>query len=246
MTIIESTFDSYLLHISQIDFINQNFGIVRLQIDDTLSLADDDFAELEEKKLDRVKLTFKKREKLISIIFIKFNDDLIILIENVKINDNNLSNSYWLTKEWIANCCLSNLDRKSSSLYRNFPLIISFTDLSSHDSSRFFWESRSSIVTRFFLLIKLSSNLVVTSIWSHQNRILNFELIDLSTTSKINKYKRNHLDLNKSFRLNDRRTTRFEINILIKKLTIRIVSNRQMRFEIESFMHEECNDDVMK
>jgi hypothetical protein len=28
--------------------------------------------------------------------------------------------------------------------------------------------------------------------------------------------------------------------------TIRIVSNKQMRFEVESFMHKESNDDVMK
>jgi hypothetical protein len=98
----------------------------------------------------------------------------------------------------------------------------------------------------YFLLIKLSSSFVVTSIWSHQIRILIFVLIDLSTISKISKYERNHLDLNKSFRLNDRRTTRFEVNILMKKLTIRIVSNKQMRFVIESFMHEELNDDVMR
>jgi hypothetical protein len=98
----------------------------------------------------------------------------------------------------------------------------------------------------YFLLIKLSSSSVVTSIWFHQNRILIFVLIDLSTISKINKYEKNHLDLNKSSRLNDRKTTRFEINRLIKKLTIRIVSNKQMRFEVESFMHEEMNDDVMR
>jgi hypothetical protein len=58
--------------------------------------------------------------------------------------------SYWLTKEWIANCCLSNLDEKFISLYKNSSSTISFTDFSSHDSSRFFWESRSSIVTRLF------------------------------------------------------------------------------------------------
>jgi hypothetical protein len=28
--------------------------------------------------------------------------------------------------------------------------------------------------------------------------------------------------------------------------TIRIVSNKQMRFEFESFMHEELNDDVVR
>jgi hypothetical protein len=98
----------------------------------------------------------------------------------------------------------------------------------------------------YFLLIKLSSSSVVTSIWSHQDRILIFVLIDLSAISKISRYKRNHLDLNKSFRLNDRRTARFEVNRLMKKLTIRIVSNKQMRLEVESFMHEELNDDVMR
>jgi hypothetical protein len=97
-----------------------------------------------------------------------------------------------------------------------------------------------------FLLIKMSSSFVFTSIWSHQNRILLFELFDFSTISKISTYERNHLDLNKSFRLNDRKTTRFEINLLMKKLTIRIVSNKQMRFVIESFMHEELNNDMMK
>jgi hypothetical protein len=31
-----------------------------------------------------------------------------------------------------------------------------------------------------------------------------------------------------------------------EKSTIRIVLNKQMRFEVESFMHKESNDDVMK
>jgi hypothetical protein len=31
-----------------------------------------------------------------------------------------------------------------------------------------------------------------------------------------------------------------------EKSTIRIVSNKQMRFEVESFMHKESNDDVMR
>jgi hypothetical protein len=48
--------------------------------------------------------------------------------------------SYWLTKEWTANCCLSNLDKKFISLYKKSHLLISL----SHDSSRFLWESRSS------------------------------------------------------------------------------------------------------
>jgi hypothetical protein len=96
---IESTFDSCLLHISQIEFIefinqsyfiefiNQSnlinhFGVIDIQTDDTFILADDDFVELEERKLARVALAFKKREKLISIISIKFNDDLIFLSDN--------------------------------------------------------------------------------------------------------------------------------------------------------------------
>jgi hypothetical protein len=87
---IESTFDSCLLHINQfnqiefIEFINQSnfinhFEIVDLQTDDTLILADDKFAALEEKKLIRAHLTSKKREKLNLITSIKFNDELIIL-----------------------------------------------------------------------------------------------------------------------------------------------------------------------
>ncbi len=75
---MKSTFDSCLLHISQIEFINL-FEIVDLQTDDTLILADDEFATLEEKKLARAHLTFKKRENLNLIISIKFNDELITL-----------------------------------------------------------------------------------------------------------------------------------------------------------------------
>jgi hypothetical protein len=76
LSMIESTFDSCLLHINQIEFIN-HFEIVDLQTDDTLILADDEFVALKENELIRVCLTFKKREKLISTTSIKFNDDLI-------------------------------------------------------------------------------------------------------------------------------------------------------------------------
>jgi hypothetical protein len=87
---IESTFDSCLLHIDQIsqiefiEFINQSnfiihFGIVDIQTDDTLILADDEFVTLEENELARARLTFKKREKLISTASIKFNGGLIFL-----------------------------------------------------------------------------------------------------------------------------------------------------------------------
>jgi hypothetical protein len=83
LSMIESKFDSCLLHISQIEFIN-HFEIVNLQTDDTLILADDEFVALEESELIRAHLTFKKREKLNLIISIKFNDELIILINNDK------------------------------------------------------------------------------------------------------------------------------------------------------------------
>jgi hypothetical protein len=75
---IESTFDSCLLHI---EFIN-HFEVINIQTDDTLILADENFVTLEENELIRARLTFKKREKLISTISIKFNDDLIFLSDN--------------------------------------------------------------------------------------------------------------------------------------------------------------------
>ncbi len=80
LSIIESTFDSCLLHIEFIEFTL--FEIVNLQTDDTLILADDEFVALEEKKLIRAHLTFKKREKLNLITSIKFNDELIILADD--------------------------------------------------------------------------------------------------------------------------------------------------------------------
>jgi hypothetical protein len=74
---IESTFDSCLLHI---EFIH--FEIVDIQTDDTFILADDEFVTLKENELARARLMFKKREKLISTTSIKFNDDLIFLFDN--------------------------------------------------------------------------------------------------------------------------------------------------------------------
>jgi hypothetical protein len=47
-----------------------------------LILADNEFATLEENELARAHLTFKRREKLNLIISIKFNDELIILIND--------------------------------------------------------------------------------------------------------------------------------------------------------------------
>jgi hypothetical protein len=78
LMMIESTFDSCLLHI---EFIN-HFGLVDIQTDDTLILADDEFVTLEQNELARAHLTFKQREKLISTISIKFNDGLISFSDN--------------------------------------------------------------------------------------------------------------------------------------------------------------------
>ncbi len=57
--------------------LSKFFEIMRLQIDDSLMLANKEFADLEEKELKKVKLMFKIREKLIIINSIKFNDEVI-------------------------------------------------------------------------------------------------------------------------------------------------------------------------
>ncbi len=70
----KSTYDFCLL------FINQSvFGLIEMQTDDTLMLRDDRFAELEENELKKAKLMFKKREMLITLTSIKFNDEMIII-----------------------------------------------------------------------------------------------------------------------------------------------------------------------
>jgi hypothetical protein len=74
---IESTFDSCLLHIE-----SNHFEVIDIQTDDTLILADDEFVTLEENELARAHLTFKRREKLNLITSIKFNDELIILVDD--------------------------------------------------------------------------------------------------------------------------------------------------------------------
>jgi hypothetical protein len=55
---------------------------VKLQTDDTLILADDEFVTLKKNELSRAHLTSKKREKLNSITSIKFNDESIILADD--------------------------------------------------------------------------------------------------------------------------------------------------------------------
>ncbi len=80
----KSTYDLCLLFINQNEsssnLINQSiFGLIEMQTDDTLMLRDDHFAELEESELAKAKLMFKKRKMLITLISIKFNDEMIII-----------------------------------------------------------------------------------------------------------------------------------------------------------------------
>ncbi len=94
------------------------------------------------------------------------------------------------------NCyyCLFKMNEKFSLLYKKslsfiYFLILHFLIHWDSSENRDFRLSR-----RFFLLIKLFSFFVVTSIWFYQNRIFIFELIDFSTISKISKSEKNHFD----------------------------------------------------
>ncbi len=70
----KSTYDFCLL------FINQSvFELIKMQTDDTLMLRNDRFAELKESELKKAKLMFKKREMLITLTSIKFNNEMIII-----------------------------------------------------------------------------------------------------------------------------------------------------------------------
>ena len=73
----QSTYDPCLLHTS----INR-FSLVRLQTDDTLFLADPEFARNEEAELKKAKFLAKDREQLTAQHPIKFNRGQITLQEN--------------------------------------------------------------------------------------------------------------------------------------------------------------------
>jgi hypothetical protein len=53
------------------------FEIVKIQTDDTLMKENKQFADLKENELQKAKITFKNREKLIKINSIKFNNEII-------------------------------------------------------------------------------------------------------------------------------------------------------------------------
>ena len=73
----QSTYDPCLLHTS----IN-GFGLVGLQTDDTLFLADPEFARNEETELQKANFLAKDREQLTTKHPIKFNGGQITLQEN--------------------------------------------------------------------------------------------------------------------------------------------------------------------
>jgi hypothetical protein len=70
-----------------------------MQTNDTLMLKDNHFVELKKNELKKTKLTFKKREILIVFISIKFNDEMINLIEIINKNNSirNDKNDYILS-----------------------------------------------------------------------------------------------------------------------------------------------------
>ena len=75
LSMAQSTYDTCLLHTTNTD----GFGVVGLQTDDTLMLADKNFAAAEEKELNAATLLAKNREKLTKSCSIKFNGGYIKL-----------------------------------------------------------------------------------------------------------------------------------------------------------------------
>jgi hypothetical protein len=69
-----------------------------MQTNDTLMLKDDRFAELEENEPKKAKLTSKKREMLITLISIKFNDEIISMISAKDTSKNKNDYSLSLTQ----------------------------------------------------------------------------------------------------------------------------------------------------
>jgi hypothetical protein len=70
----QSTYDPCLLQ------SNSPFGIVGLQTDDTLFVADEAFADAEQAELDKAKFMAKEREQLMAETPLKFNGGLIHLV----------------------------------------------------------------------------------------------------------------------------------------------------------------------
>jgi hypothetical protein len=74
LNIAQSTYDLCLL------YSNKPFGIVGLQTDDTLFLADKTFADAEENELYKAKFMAKEQERLTVAAPLKFNGAIIQLV----------------------------------------------------------------------------------------------------------------------------------------------------------------------
>src|SRR5271170_4382435 len=74
LNITQSTYDPCLL------YSNELFSIIGLQTDDTLFLIDKTFIDTEENELYKAKFTAKERERLTTIIPLKFNGAIIQLV----------------------------------------------------------------------------------------------------------------------------------------------------------------------
>jgi hypothetical protein len=59
--------------------------MIKMQTDDILMLKNDQFAELKENELKKAKLTSKKRKILITLISIKFNDEIISIDSSINV-----------------------------------------------------------------------------------------------------------------------------------------------------------------
>jgi hypothetical protein len=71
LNITQSTYNPCLL------YSNKPFGIVGLQTDDTLFLADKTFADTEKNELYKAKFIAKERERLTAVTPLKFNKAII-------------------------------------------------------------------------------------------------------------------------------------------------------------------------
>jgi hypothetical protein len=71
----QSIYDLYLLYCIG----GSQFGVVALQTDDTLFLADTSFADAEESKLRKARFSTKERTILTTTTLLKFNGGLIQL-----------------------------------------------------------------------------------------------------------------------------------------------------------------------
>jgi hypothetical protein len=78
------------------------------------------------------------------LVIVRRSNSIREIVRNLRLVSNLID---WWKNELLTAVCFY-LDKKITSLYKNSFSKISFTDLSSHDSSRSLWESRSSVVTR--------------------------------------------------------------------------------------------------